>query len=275
MAGDRSLRRIRLVAVGASGLLVAGVAVGVAQTLPGGSDTDSLVVRSALSTAATVTPTTAEQKQTTEQTTATKPTTSTSATANRKHRSGTRTEHRTRRPAPWWPGASSRPTSKPTTSPTASPTHEPSAPSSEPAQPAPTTAKPAEASDTSFAQQVVSLTNAERAKAGCGALTADSTLTSVAQAHSADMASHNYFSHNSQDGTTPFQRMSAAGYGYRTAGENIAAGQPTPSAVVSAWMNSAGHRANILNCSFTEIGVGYATGGSYRTYWTQDFGTPR
>jgi uncharacterized protein YkwD len=125
--------------------------------------------------------------------------------------------------------------------------------------------------------QVVTLTNAERAKAGCGPLTVNGTLTAVAQAHSADMAAHNYFDHNSQDGRSPFDRMTAAGYRYSTAAENIAAGQRTPQDVMTGWMNSPGHRANILNCALKEIGVGYATSSSsqYGVYWTQNFGTPR
>ncbi len=124
------------------------------------------------------------------------------------------------------------------------------------------------------ASQVVALTNAERVKVGCGALTADPRLTAAAQAHSADMSTHDYFNHNSQDGQTPFQRMAKAGYEFSMAAENIAAGQRTPTEVVRGWMNSTGHRENILNCSLKQIGVGYATGGSYGTYWTQDFGTP-
>jgi uncharacterized protein YkwD len=131
----------------------------------------------------------------------------------------------------------------------------------------------ATASPADFAHQVLDLTNAERAKAGCGALAWNPLLGAVAQGHSADMAAHGYFSHNSQDGHSPFERMKDAGYAFRVAGENIAAGQRTPADVVTGWMNSQGHRANILNCSFTELGVGYATGGSYGTYWTQDFGT--
>ena len=81
----------------------------------------------------------------------------------------------------------------------------------------------------------------------------------------------------SPDGRTPFDRMTAAGYRYSTAAENIAAGQRTPQDVMTAWMNSPGHRANILNCALRQIGVGYATGSSsqYGVYWTQDFGTPR
>jgi uncharacterized protein YkwD len=122
--------------------------------------------------------------------------------------------------------------------------------------------------------QVVTLTNAERAKAGCGPLTVDSRLTAAAQAHSDDMATHNYFNHTSQDGRTPFQRMAAAGYQFSIAAENIAAGQRTPADVMTGWMNSAAHRANILNCSLKQIGVGYGVGGSYGMYWTQDFGTP-
>ena len=101
------------------------------------------------------------------------------------------------------------------------------------------------------------------------------TRITVAQAHSQDMATRNYFDHNTPEGKSPFDRMTAAGYAFSSAAENIAAGQRTPADVVTAWMNSAGHRANILNCGLTQIGVGYATGGSYGVYWTQDFGTPR
>jgi uncharacterized protein YkwD len=123
------------------------------------------------------------------------------------------------------------------------------------------------------ADEVVALTNAERAQAGCGALAIDARLTAAAQAHSVDMAINNYFDHISLDGQTPFQRIAAAGYTFSVAAENIAGGQRTPRDVVAGWMNSAGHRANILNCSLSQIGVGFATGGSYGTYWTQDFGS--
>ena len=144
-----------------------------------------------------------------------------------------------------------------------------------PNPPAPSTAAPAPSGGVTT--QVVTLTNAERAKAGCGPLTVNATLTAVAQAHSQDMATNNYFDHNSQDGRSPFDRMTAAGYRYSTAAENIAAGQRTPQDVMTGWMNSPGHRANILNCALKEIGVGYATSSSsqYGVYWTQDFGTPR
>jgi uncharacterized protein YkwD len=124
------------------------------------------------------------------------------------------------------------------------------------------------------AAQVVALTNAERAKVGCPGLTVDARLAAAAQAHSLDMDVNSYFGHNTPSGLTPFQRMIADGYGFSVAAENIAAGQPTPSAVMAAWMQSPGHRANILNCALRQIGVGYAVGGTYGTYWTQDFGTP-
>lgn len=127
---------------------------------------------------------------------------------------------------------------------------------------------------TTFQSQVVKLTNKERAKGGCKALKSNSALKSAAQKHSADMAKKDYFSHTGKDGRSPFDRMTDAGYAYAAAAENIAAGQRTPADVVKGWMNSAGHKANILNCTYTEIGVGYAKGGSYGTYWTQDFGKP-
>jgi uncharacterized protein YkwD len=124
------------------------------------------------------------------------------------------------------------------------------------------------------AAQIVELTNAERAKAGCAPLAVDPRLTAAAQAHSADLAAGSYFSHDSRDGRTPFQRIAAAGYDYSVAAENIAAGQRTAQDVTAGWMKSPGHRANILNCSLVHIGVGYTAGGAYGTYWTQDFGTP-
>ena len=116
------------------------------------------------------------------------------------------------------------------------------------------------------------LVNAERDKAGCGPVRSNSALQRAAQGHSVDMAAEDYFSHTGTDGRTFADRIRAAGYTGGTIGENIAAGQATASAVMRSWMGSAGHRANILNCRFTSLGVGYARGGSYGTYWTQDFG---
>jgi uncharacterized protein YkwD len=120
-------------------------------------------------------------------------------------------------------------------------------------------------------QRVVVLTNAERAKHGCGALRGDSRLANAARAHSTDMAVHKYFDHNSQDGTTPWTRIKRAGY-VQPGAENIAMGYPTAAAVMQGWMNSPGHRANILNCKLRALGVGVHSGGSGGPWWTQDFG---
>lgn len=125
----------------------------------------------------------------------------------------------------------------------------------------------------SAADEVISLTNAERAKAGCPALKTESHLTRAAQDHTEDMAANGYLDHNSSKGD-PGDRISAAGYRAQGWAENIAEGQRSPAEVVDAWMNSAGHRANILNCDLQDIGVGYATSGDGTPYWTQDFGTP-
>ncbi len=126
-------------------------------------------------------------------------------------------------------------------------------------------------------REVLRLTNLERVKVGCPALTRSTVLTTVARAHSKDMAVRSYFTHNSLDGRTPFQRMTTAGYRYRDAAENIAAGQPSAADVVRDWMLSPGHRENIEDCGLREIGIGlYISGAStYTYYWTQDFGTPR
>lgn len=126
---------------------------------------------------------------------------------------------------------------------------------------------------------VVRLTNAERKQAGCGPLTVDPRLVSAARGHSQDMAKNDYFDHDSPDGATPGDRISAAGYPWVMWAENIAAGQPDAASVVNAWMNSAGHRENIVNCTLRNIGVGVAPGvknrSTYAVYWTQDFGTPQ
>lgn len=123
----------------------------------------------------------------------------------------------------------------------------------------------------SVEQQVISLTNQERAKYGLKALAHDWELSRVARYKSVDMRDKNYFSHTSPTYGSPFTMMKNFGIAYRSAGENIAAGQTTAAEVVRAWMNSPGHRANILNQGYTRIGVGYAAGGSQRHYWTQMF----
>ena len=123
----------------------------------------------------------------------------------------------------------------------------------------------------SIEQQVVNLVNAERAKAGLKPLKSDWELARVARFKSEDMRDNRYFDHNSPIYGTPFQMMKSFGINYRSAGENIAAGQTTAESVMKSWMNSPGHRKNILSPTFTHIGVGYAKGGSYGHYWTQQF----
>jgi len=122
------------------------------------------------------------------------------------------------------------------------------------------------------AAEVVALTNAERARAGLRPLAVDALLTNAAQAHSADMVARAFYSHTSPDGSEPWHRAAAAGSTRRTIGENIACGQRSAAEVVQGWMDSPGHRANILKPAFTHIGVGFAGGGSAGTYWTQLFG---
>ncbi|MFK2824129.1 CAP domain-containing protein [Bacillus sp. B190/17] len=159
------------------------------------------------------------------------------------------------------PGTQPAPTTKPAPAPTT--------------KPAPETTKPAPAPSTkptaglkAFEQQVVDLTNQERQKAGLSALKIDSQLSSVARKKSEDMLAKNYFSHTSPTYGSPFDMMKQFGVTYRTAGENIAKGQRTPAEVVKAWMESPGHRANILNKDYTHIGVGYVENGNI---WTQMF----
>ncbi|PCG87330.1 RNA polymerase [Streptomyces sp. WZ.A104] len=164
------------------------------------------------------------------------------------------------------PSPSRTPKAKPTKS-----TPPPPAPSSAPRAPKPTQPAPAPAAPAGTAAQVTELVNAERAKAGCGPVSVNELLNTAAQRHSADMAARDYFSHTSPDGTDPGDRITAAGYRWSTYGENIAKGQRTPADVMKAWMNSPGHRANILNCSFKEIGVGKQESGD-GPVWTQKFG---
>ncbi|MDP4161936.1 MAG: SafA/ExsA family spore coat assembly protein [Bacillota bacterium] len=123
----------------------------------------------------------------------------------------------------------------------------------------------------SIEQQVIQLTNQERAKNSLPPLTADWELSRVARYKANDMRDKNYFSHTSPTYGDPFTMMKNFGISYHSDGENIAAGQLTPQEVVTAWMNSPGHRANILSRSFTRIGVGFSKGGSQRYYWCQMF----
>jgi uncharacterized protein YkwD len=156
---------------------------------------------------------------------------------------------------------SPQPSTKPTTSatPTKKPTKKLPAPSSGSAE-----------------AQVLQLTNQERAKAGCGPLRTNSALTKAAEAHASDMVLNHYFDHNSLDGRSPFDRMKAAGFSGGSMAENIAVGYKTAGAVVEGWMNSEGHRKNMLNCSYTMIGIGYDSGQVKPDWgngsWVQDFG---
>ncbi|MEU5099920.1 CAP domain-containing protein [Streptomyces sp. NPDC020996] len=180
-------------------------------------------------------------------------------------------------PAPEKPKA---PVSK---TPPPAPTRSTAEPKPTAAPPAPTTAAPkpsattAPAADTetpasAAVARVVALVNSECAKVGCSPVTLNAKLSQAAQAHSADMASHNTMSHTGSDGSDPGQRIARAGYVWSTYGENVAYGYSTPEQVMAGRMASAGHKRNILDCGFKEIGVGVAQPGNY---WTQDFGTAR
>ncbi|GAA3425149.1 CAP domain-containing protein [Streptosporangium sandarakinum] len=184
------------------------------------------------------------------------------------------------------PTGTAAPTTSPTTPATPLPTLTPTATATPTAKPTPTaTAKPsptftAKPSPTSTAgtvgtadeNEVLRLVNVERAKGGCQPLKHDPQLRAAAYGHSADMAAKGYFSHTSQDGRSFMDRIRAAGFTGGTGwAENIAMGQSTPAAVVTSWMNSSGHRANIMNCKYTLIGVGAAKNSKGQIYWTQDF----
>jgi|GEM_PF-2717542 len=125
-----------------------------------------------------------------------------------------------------------------------------------------------------FDAELLRLTNSERSQYGLSALTLNSQLGTAAQNHAVDMAQNSYFSHTGLNGSTPATRATIAGYKYSYVGENIAAGNATPAETIAQWMNSEGHRANILNVNYTEIGFGhtYQASSEYRHYWVQVFG---
>jgi hypothetical protein len=125
-----------------------------------------------------------------------------------------------------------------------------------------------------FESEVIELVNVEREARNLHPLGYSEELTVAARRHSQDMGDQNYFDHTSLDGRKFSERIADAGYDYQTCGENIAAGYAIPAAVVDGWMQSEGHRANILDPGYCDIGVGYATvdGSQYTQYWTQDFG---
>lgn len=133
-------------------------------------------------------------------------------------------------------------------------------------------------SPNTFISEVLNLTNTQRTQRGLQPLRLNQLLTNAAQGHSEDMALRDYFSHDGPNGSSIASRIMASGYNYSRVGENIAAGYATPQEVVDSWINSPGHRANILNPDFQEIGIGYYYLAddpgeiNYRQYWTQDFG---
>ncbi|UUZ85104.1 CAP domain-containing protein [Paenibacillus sp. P26] len=138
---------------------------------------------------------------------------------------------------------------------------------SQPAQPAQPSGNPPQAAGSSdFAQQVLNLVNQERSKAGLSALTMNAKLSNVAMMKAKDMFNNHYFDHQSPTYGSPFDMMNANGISFSYAGENIAQGQTSPAEVMNQWMNSPGHRANILNQSYTQIGIAY-----YNGEWVQEF----
>ncbi|MBQ0853156.1 CAP domain-containing protein [Streptomyces sp. BH-SS-21] len=169
--------------------------------------------------------------------------------------------------------AAKKPSAKPSTKAPAteeSKTEEPAAKA--PTTKAPETTTPSKAASTPSTAEatVLSLVNEERAKAGCSPVTASSSLAALAESFSEDMAARDFFDHTDPDGASPWDRAEKLGIA-NLGGENIARGQADAAAVMEAWMNSPGHRANILNCDFKTLGVGahFASGGPW---WTQDFG---
>lgn len=126
----------------------------------------------------------------------------------------------------------------------------------------------------SWAEQVVSLVNAERTSQGLAPLSQVSELMQSAALHSQDMATHDFMSHTGSDGSDPGDRMRRAGYDWYTYGENVAAGYGSPASVVAGWMGSSGHRANILDSDFRDVGAGYAysSTSTYGHYWTLNLG---
>ncbi|MEV7372883.1 CAP domain-containing protein [Streptomyces sp. NPDC090301] len=125
-----------------------------------------------------------------------------------------------------------------------------------------------------FVRDVIALANAEREKAGCGPLHSENHLRTAAQGHADDMSSRGYYEHDNPEGRDAGDRMTGAGYAWSTWGENIHRGPKTPARAMEDWMDSPGHRANILNCSFKDIGVG-VTLTANGPWWVQNFGARR
>ncbi|ETI40173.1 hypothetical protein F441_14243 [Phytophthora nicotianae CJ01A1] len=128
-------------------------------------------------------------------------------------------------------------------------------------------------SSTGFQTLMLNAVNKQRIAYGLSKLCMNKKLQTAAQGHSTNMAAKNYMSHTGSNGSTMSQRITAAGYKWSACAENVAAGQTTVDAVVTAWMASSGHRANILSTKYTMFGCGYAykSGTTYKHFWTQDF----
>jgi uncharacterized protein YkwD len=168
--------------------------------------------------------------------------------------------------------AKKTPTKAPTTTPTKVPTVAPTKTPTKAPTAAPTTTVPSDGSYAAIENQVVALSNTFRQQNGCGAMRIDSRLVTAARKHSTDMVSKNFFDHTGSDGSSFVQREVAAGYTTGASAENIAWGYRTAQDVVNGWINSPGHRANLLNCSSVAVGVGLAYKADGTPYWTQDFG---
>ncbi|KOU76746.1 membrane protein [Streptomyces sp. MMG1533] len=186
--------------------------------------------------------------------------------------STSRNADRSASPSPSPSTSSAAPTETPSKKPKATPSKKPKTTPSRAATKAPeeTSAPVTVSAETAAAVEVLKLVNEERAKVGCSAVAANSSLADLAQAFSKDMAARGFFDHTDPDGASPWDRAAKAGI-TDLGGENIARGQADAAAVMEAWMNSPGHKANILNCDFKTLGVGvhFGSGGPW---WTQDFG---
>nr|WP_245573942.1 CAP domain-containing protein [Amycolatopsis nigrescens] len=172
---------------------------------------------------------------------------------------------------PALPSQSIPPLTPPPVSSSTAPASSTSAPVTSTEKPKPSTEPPkpkAASAPPSAAGEVLTLVNKARAEAGCSPVSTDARLVTAAQKHSDDMAARDYFSHTTPEGVSFAERIREAGYG-KPGAENIAKGQATAAQVMSSWMNSDGHRRNILNCSLGKLGVGVNTAGRL---WTQDFG---
>ncbi|MFE9441354.1 CAP domain-containing protein [Streptomyces sp. NPDC006602] len=175
-------------------------------------------------------------------------------------------------PSPSTSTSTAPPTEAPSKKPKATPSKKPKTTPSRAATKAPeeNSAPVTVSAETAAAVEVLKLVNEERAKVGCSAVAANSALADLAQSFSEDMAGRGFFDHTNPDGLSPWDRAAKAGI-TDLGGENIARGQADAAAVMEAWMNSPGHKANILNCDFKTLGVG-AHLGSGGPWWTQDFG---